>query len=1256
MPDSVLDPDQRSLVEKYLTGPTEVGGQVLGGLGGSALNGLWGLGKGIYEGGRSALNGHGLRASIGEAADAAAQGVTDASEYTSMPEMSDAGIHTIQRDVAPFVHDVSNSAVIPEGGLFHRRSVGDAAQYLGDKYGETLGAAAALAGRVAPEAGGVVGAIGSAAPQEFLRPLGMAGKVFARGAEGAQEAAAVEHAAPALLEAPRPSHSISVERARDVGHPDIGIAGYHPDATILSSYAPDTGHLSGRLVMEPEGRMMRQRDTDVDDNYQRQGVGTNLLKTAIDTAHHANLDFGSDTKLSPGMVATFHKLETMGYPVAHNPTNVVTSDGFLTGMNKKPAIMVARPTRAGDALDTDGLQAHVVPHEHGAGLLINGDLASTHATADEAQIYADMINSRKFAEGGKVGASLGTLKRLISQYSPEAGKLHFAHYSNLSDPQVTLDPKFYGTGIKGAEATRGGIKTTSLYPSHVTTPEHGLESKTRYHVEVPENRLYNASTDPHGIVQKSSSPASFSLGDNGEMVPVGEPQFDMNDFEQNVKDAGFLGYHTPGADGIMRGQARLFEPHPAVRADMIDALHADPLHGLPAVEGYDAGPHPPIRAVAEQYKQAAGIEAPHARKFVKQDPATAQRVAQAYDAMQHAPDDPKVKASYDAMIAETLAQYQHIKGTGLHVEFIPPGAPDPYAASPREATKDIRDNNHFWVYPTSSGFGSGEDLKGNPLLHDVGESISEQPATANDIFRVVHDYFGHAKEGLGFRADGEENAWRQHASMYSDLARPAMTTETRGQNSWVNHGPHGETNRTASAKDTHYAPQKIGLLPDEFNAVTPDDAPEPAGYADGGRVGEVVGPLARLMAKYAPEASHEVAPAAYREYAHASSGIGQPGDLRARYIAAQQAGVSPKLLAQGKDIRGSDFLTPEEFSGIAARKPNIGRFNEILGILPKAKEVASVAKAGEPKRGWYRASAQAIQDVFGPEDAPRFAGLLAALSPQVSVQSNLTNALRTWTNWDAAGRPTDPGVIHYIMGQSVLGDKGENSVLGAWKNNAVTALTHPEPNTMELSGHKVNSFMGNLLNNTQAVTNDAWMANYGFGNADKLRAKGVINDKQDPQYLFRSPAGYGAMASRVREAADLNGTNPENVQESVWSVAKPLYELGHTGNATRNFYLDALRETHPELADALQTPPRSAEKVLEMGALTPRVINSTPDFGSLLKTPEYQQHVDLSKYGDAISGLPAPIWNDPLPMSAEDETHLQAAARRLDSLGAVRDK
>jgi Large polyvalent protein associated domain 38 len=221
----------------------------------------------------------------------------------------------------------------------------------------------------------------------------------------------------------------------------------------------------------------------------------------------------------------------------------------------------------------------------------------------------------------------------------------------------------------------------------------------------------------------------------------------------------------------------------------------------------------PAQDAAERYMEQAGLDYDPPTTYVKVDPARAKAIADEFEAMAHTPEDPEVQRAYSAMIAETLAQYQTILDTGLKVEFIT-GA-DPYG-NPRNAILDIVENNHFWVYSTKSGFGSNEEFDplDNPLLQETEFQISGQPALANDIFRVVHDYFGHVKEGVGFRADGEENAWRSHSAMFSPLARKAMTTETRGQNSWVNYGKYGETNRTASPSKTIYADQKIGLLPD----------------------------------------------------------------------------------------------------------------------------------------------------------------------------------------------------------------------------------------------------------------------------------------------------------------------------------------------------------------------------------------------------------------------------------------------------------
>ena len=73
----------------------------------------------------------------------------------------------------------------------------------------------------------------------------------------------------------------------------------------------------------------------------------------------------------------------------------------------------------------------------------------------------------------------------------------------------------------------------------------------------------------------------------------------------------------------------------------------------------------------------------------------------------------------------------------------------------------------------------------------------------NDMFRAVHDFFGHAATGRGFDPHGEEAAFRSHYAMFSPKARPAMATETRGQNSAINYGPN----------PNQFVEQKVVTLP-----------------------------------------------------------------------------------------------------------------------------------------------------------------------------------------------------------------------------------------------------------------------------------------------------------------------------------------------------------------------------------------------------------------------------------------------------------
>ena len=246
------------------------------------------------------------------------------------------------------------------------------------------------------------------------------------------------------------------------------------------------------------------------------------------------------------------------------------------------------------------------------------------------------------------------------------------------------------------------------------------------------------------------------------------------------------------------------------------------LPGAPNVPGFH-GPDPRLVSVAHRYADANGINLKRQSEYAKVDPDRAKRIADAYEAMPHAPNDPKVKAAYTNLIRQTIAQYEALTAAGYKFWFMDMSREDnqEYAGSPWNAMRDIRANKVMGVFPTTDGFGSADKVSDNPLETTVtpfkwpsgGMNGPMKPVLANDLFRAVHDAFGHGLEGAGFRAEGEENAWQAHSRLFTGTAVHAITTETRGQNSWLNYGPHGDANKNAKVEDTHFADQKIGIMP-----------------------------------------------------------------------------------------------------------------------------------------------------------------------------------------------------------------------------------------------------------------------------------------------------------------------------------------------------------------------------------------------------------------------------------------------------------
>jgi hypothetical protein len=175
---------------------------------------------------------------------------------------------------------------------------------------------------------------------------------------------------------------------------------------------------------------------------------------------------------------------------------------------------------------------------------------------------------------------------------------------------------------------------------------------------------------------------------------------------------------------------------------------------------------------------------------VRLDPVVGMAIADAYVA---APvSDERAYPAYAAFCRETVQQYHLLVGRpdfgglGIAVRVVDE---DPYT-DVESMVHDVR-RRRLKVWASAA---SGNP---HPYLSD-GE---------NDMFRAVHDVFGHAASGRGFDRHGEEAAWLKHSTMYSPLAARALTTETRGQNCAQIFRNSGE----------HFPEQKAVLLPPSFS-------------------------------------------------------------------------------------------------------------------------------------------------------------------------------------------------------------------------------------------------------------------------------------------------------------------------------------------------------------------------------------------------------------------------------------------------------
>jgi hypothetical protein len=214
---------------------------------------------------------------------------------------------------------------------------------------------------------------------------------------------------------------------------------------------------------------------------------------------------------------------------------------------------------------------------------------------------------------------------------------------------------------------------------------------------------------------------------------------------------------------------------------------------------FDVGsdPVPEVAAGASRFRQMLGYNSPENDYGKSVIPASASRaMGQHYlDMPEH---DPAAVPAYKQMGEEVGRQFDFMtksrsKG-GLGID-VTSSDTDPYGgfeSSPNDIIKDLRGdvegNNHISVLSTRA-------TGGHPVFSN----------DRNDMFRAVHDVFGHLGTGRAVDFNGEDAAYQKHAAMFSPLARGALATETRGQNS-------------ALRMTGQFQEQKVGLLPEKYHA------------------------------------------------------------------------------------------------------------------------------------------------------------------------------------------------------------------------------------------------------------------------------------------------------------------------------------------------------------------------------------------------------------------------------------------------------
>jgi hypothetical protein len=459
----------------------------------------------------------------------------------------------------------------------------------------------------------------------------------------------------------------------------------------------------------------------------------------------------------------------------------------------------------------------------------------------------------------------------------------------------------------------------------------------------------------------------------------------------SVKEEGpFLRVNREGAKRRAIPEARVAKDIEEIRAILQDpsknipAQAADEYTRAALGRGYDLNMPEPGTSLQKQ----SGI----ARVFqeaVEGSPEYKQRLFEAYgNAMPEVVEqagaqnyDQLTEAAYRQLADETRAQFDAMPvQTSYHY-----GAGE--YATPSDMLRDVLGEGNLNVF------------RGGEPHEFLSEVDPDTGLTANEMFRAVHDLYGHGTRGATFRPGGEEMAYASHSQMMSPLAQMALLAETRGQNSLVNYSPlnvkpigemrdimrqieeqkkllgfRGEKPRPGQFDAENallrelggtfeYAPQKALLLPPEYLDVNIE-----------GGVPEYLRDVIKARAPSAPERAVHLShteglsatdPSFYgtghRGEDFAVRGQkGSPREQTSFYLGPEGTVIPEKVV---EDI--SPFAYETELSGLY----DIGSDPEGLVALARAYRLPLQSAIPDFRRMVQEYGYGGYRDVFGPQDA-----------------------------------------------------------------------------------------------------------------------------------------------------------------------------------------------------------------------------------------------------------------------------------------------